>query len=69
MPWRRRCAASSNLEPFDIAALVPVVEAAGGCITDWQGNALTIESEGEIVASSSPRLHASALESLSGVPR
>ena len=59
------CLNGPNLECFDIAALVPVVEAAGGRITDWQGNALTIESEGEIVATSGPRLHESALEALS----
>ena len=63
------CLNGPNLEPFDIVALVPVVEAAGGRISDWQGNALTIESEGEIVASSGPRLHGSALEVLSSVPR
>ena len=61
------CLNGPNLEPFDIAALVPVVEAAGGRITDWRGDALTIESEGEIVATSGPRLHESALEALSGV--
>ena len=63
------CLNGPNLEPFDIAALVPVVEAAGGRITDWRGNALTIESEGEIVASSGPRLHEGALEVLSSVPQ
>ena len=59
------CLNGPNLDPFDIAALVPVVEGAGGRITDWQGNALTIESEGEIVATSGPRLHESVLEVLS----
>ena len=61
------CLNGPNLEPFDIAALVPVVEAAGGRITDWRGDALTIESEGEIVATSGPRLHDRALEALSSV--
>ena len=63
------CLNGPNLEPFDIAALVPVVEAAGGRITDWRGNALTIESEGEIVASSGPRLHERVLEVLSATLR
>ena len=63
------CLNGPNLEPFDIAALVPVVEAAGGCITDWRGGPLTIESEGEIVASSGLRLHEQALEVLSGTLR
>ena len=63
------CLNGPNLEPFDIAALVPVVEAAGGRITDWRGDALTIESEGEIVASSGPRLHESVLEVLANAPQ
>ena len=63
------CLNGPNLEPFDIAALVPVVEAAGGCITDWQGGRLTIESEGEIVGSAGPRLHDRALELLSATLR
>lgn len=53
-----------NLENFDICALVPVVEAAGGVITDWRGNELTLASEGEIVASSTPALHEAVLELL-----
>ena len=56
----------SNLENFDICALVPVVEAAGGIISDWQGNSLTIDSSGEIVASANRALHAEVLEQLNG---
>ena len=63
------CLNGPNLEPFDIAVLVPVVEAAGGRITDWQGNSLTIASEDEIIATSSPRLHESALDALSSALR
>ena len=48
------CLNGPNLEPFDIAALVPVVEAAGGRITDWQGNSLTIASEGETLPPPAP---------------
>ena len=59
------CLNGPNLDPFDIAALVPVVEAAGGRITDWQGSSLTMASRGEIIATSSPGLHESALEVLS----
>ena len=59
------CLNGPNLQPFDIAALVPVVEAAGGRITDWRGEALTIASEGEILATSGARLHERALDVLS----
>lgn len=63
------CLNGPNLECFDIAALVPVVEAAGGRITDWQGDSLTIASEGEIVATASSRLHERALGVLSDALR
>ena len=53
-----------NLENFDICALVPVVEGAGGVISDWQGGALTLESSGEIVASANRELHAEVLRLL-----
>ena len=26
-----------GLKPFDIAALIPIIEGAGGCITTWDG--------------------------------
>jgi histidinol-phosphatase len=55
---------SPTLDCFDICALVPVVEGAGGSITDWRGNPLTLASSGAIVAACSAELHASALEIL-----
>jgi len=51
----------SNLTNFDICALVPVVEGAGGIITDWRGEALTIESSGAIIACANRELHAEAI--------
>lgn len=50
-----------NLHPYDYMALVPVVEGAGGIITDWQGQPLTLASEGKVIAAASPSLHAEAL--------
>jgi len=46
-----------NLDPFDICALVPVVEGAGGVISAWDGSALTLHSSGAIVATASTGLH------------
>lgn len=40
----------ATLKPWDWAALVPVVEGAGGRMTDWQGQALTLGSPGEVIA-------------------
>ena len=50
-----------NLHPYDYMALVPVIEGAGGVITDWQGNSLNIGSSGRVLASSSRMLHDQAL--------
>ncbi|MEM7543865.1 MAG: histidinol-phosphatase [Pseudomonadota bacterium] len=56
----------ADLKPYDFCALVPVVESAGGVITDWQGARLTLESTGEVIAAATPELHAQAVEILTG---
>ena len=53
-----------NLEPFDIAALIPVIEGAGGVISDWAGRSLDATSSGAIVATANRRLHDRVLELL-----
>ncbi|MEL6219188.1 MAG: inositol monophosphatase family protein [Pseudomonadota bacterium] len=50
-----------NLERFDIAALIPVIEGAGGFISDWSGGPLDATSEGAIVASANAALHEQVL--------
>lgn len=57
----------ADLKPYDYLALVPVIEAAGGVISDWQGNALGLGSGGRVVAAASPELHRQALDLLSEV--
>jgi inositol-phosphate phosphatase / L-galactose 1-phosphate phosphatase / histidinol-phosphatase len=47
----------SGFKPYDFCALKPVIEGAGGIITDWEGNPLTIESEGHIAAAATHELH------------
>lgn len=54
----------SELQPYDFMALVPIIEGAGGCITDWQGNALSLDSGCQVIASANPKLHAQVLELL-----
>jgi len=51
----------NNLDAFDICALVPVIEGAGGRISDWTGAPLTLASEGAILAAASAPLHDAAL--------
>jgi len=46
---------------YDFAPLVPIVEGAGGVITDWQGRPLTAHSRGDILASANRELHDQAL--------
>lgn len=56
----------TQLKFHDFAALVPVITAAGGVATDWDGLALTAESGGDVLASANPALHAQALARLRG---
>jgi inositol-phosphate phosphatase / L-galactose 1-phosphate phosphatase / histidinol-phosphatase len=56
----------SGLKPFDFCALVPVIEGAGGRITDWQNRPLSLQSDGRVVAAGDRRSHAEALARLAG---
>lgn len=49
----------ADLKIYDVAALIPLIRAAGGVITDWQGG--SPEFGGAIVAAATPELHAQAL--------
>jgi inositol-phosphate phosphatase / L-galactose 1-phosphate phosphatase / histidinol-phosphatase len=53
-----------GLKPHDFAALVPVIQGAGGVISDWRGNPLTVESAGDVLAATTPTLHQLALTAL-----
>lgn len=44
----------AGLKVHDFAALVPVVEGAGGRMCDWQGDPLTADSIGEVIAAGDP---------------
>jgi fructose-1,6-bisphosphatase/inositol monophosphatase family enzyme len=46
----------SGLQLYDFAALVPVVEGAGGRMTDWQGRPLDARSPGQVIAAGDARL-------------
>lgn len=53
-----------DLKPYDYLPLVPIVEGAGGVITDWRGNGLTLESDGRVLSSATPELHEQLLQLL-----
>jgi histidinol phosphatase-like enzyme (inositol monophosphatase family) len=63
-------ACEAGLKLHDYAAVVPVLEGAGACVTDWNGDALALESEttvhGQVLASGDAKLHAAALAALQG---
>ena len=46
---------------YDYLSLVPIIEGAGGAITDWQGQALTAKSADRVVAAGDRRLLDQAL--------
>jgi myo-inositol-1(or 4)-monophosphatase len=54
----------ASLHRHDYAALVPVIEGAGGVITDWKGEPLGADERGRVVAAASMDLHQAALERL-----
>ena len=54
--------AESSLKPFDVAALIPVIENAGGVVTDWRGAPARLG--GQIVAAANQAILDEALISL-----
>jgi inositol-phosphate phosphatase/L-galactose 1-phosphate phosphatase/histidinol-phosphatase len=54
----------ADLDVHDFMALVPVIEGAGGIVSDWEGAPLTAASNGRIVAAGDPRVHEGALKLL-----
>lgn len=53
----------ASLKAYDIMPLIPIVEAAGGVISDWYGG--SVENGGNVVAAANPALHEQALKILS----
>ncbi len=58
--------AEATLQLWDWAALVPVVEGAGGRMTDWAGAPLRPGGDGTVLAVGDPALLAPALQALRG---
>lgn len=54
--------AEAGLASYDIAPLIPIVEAAGGVVTSWDGG--DASNGGTVLASANAELHAKALEVL-----
>ncbi|XP_043712741.1 bifunctional phosphatase IMPL2, chloroplastic-like [Telopea speciosissima] len=61
----------SGLKPYDFLSLIPVIEGAGGAITDWSGHPLYWEASSDsqvtsfnVVAAGDKQLHQLALDTL-----
>mgnify|MGYP003911404395 CR=1 FL=1 len=57
----------SSLHAYDIQALIPIVESAGGAITSWDGR--PCEEGGSVVACGDRDLHRKVLKRLAGQDR
>lgn len=55
-----------DMAPYDYLAHVPVIEGAGGVITDWQGEPLGLASGDKVLAAASRDLHDAARRILAG---
>jgi histidinol-phosphatase len=56
----------AGLKLYDFAALVPVVEGAGGTLCDWNGEPLHAGSDGHVLALGDPARLDDALEAMDG---
>ena len=54
----------AELHIYDIAALIPIVEAAGGVMSNWQGGSCA--NGGQVLAAANRELHEAAVEVLNG---
>lgn len=54
----------AGLQPYDVQALIPIIEGAGGIITSWTGD--DPQHGGRVVACGDRRLHAQILATLAG---
>jgi len=64
---RSDLAIDAGQQVFDFAPFRPVVEGAGGVISDWAGRPLTLESDGRILACGGRRCHDAALALIDGL--
>jgi inositol-phosphate phosphatase / L-galactose 1-phosphate phosphatase / histidinol-phosphatase len=54
----------AGLKIHDFAALIPIVESAGGMMCDWNGDPLSADSKGDVIALGDPARLEDVLEAL-----
>jgi len=47
----------TDLKPHDFCALAPIIKGAHGIFTDWEGNPVTLKSDGRVIATGDRRVH------------
>jgi myo-inositol-1(or 4)-monophosphatase len=52
-------AIDTGLQTYDIAALIPIIVGAGGCVTSWSGGSAL--GGGDVLATAGPALHETVL--------
>lgn len=55
-----------GVNDYDYCALVPIVESAGGVMTNWEGAPVTLGTDTRVIASGSTELHGVAIDLLRG---
>jgi len=56
----------ASLQVYDFGPMAPIVEGAGGLVTDWQGAPLGLSSDGRVLIAGDKRTHSDALRLLRG---
>ena len=57
----------ADLQYYDVAALIPIITASGGVISDWQGNPLTREFNGQCLACANLELQQQVLKVIKSI--
>ena len=56
----------ADLQFYDVAALIPVIEGVMGKITDWEGNELNCNDfNGTVLAARTPQIHTRIMKMIS----
>jgi inositol-phosphate phosphatase/L-galactose 1-phosphate phosphatase/histidinol-phosphatase len=58
----------TRLGIYDFAVYRPIIEGAGGVVTDWQGSAITPRSGPQVLAAGAQSLHRLALDKIASRP-
>ncbi len=54
----------TELKPYDVLPLIPIIEGAGGVVTTWDNK--SPNQGGRVIAAGDRRVHTKALEMLKG---